>query len=582
MEDKPQGCIVLDGEEPISKNELKRRLKSAEKERQKQERQSKPEAERGTKPSANGLESSMEDVEEQLNPNQYFEIRGKTIKALEASGVSAYPHKYVVDISISHFIEHYAETIETGGRLEVILSVAGRIHTKRIAGSKLIFYDLHSEGKKIQVVADARLSREPEGFTELHGRLRRGDILGVRGYPGKTRKGELSIFAVNIELLAPCLHMLPKAHYGFKDQEMRYRQRYLDLIMNTEVRDKFIIRTRMINFLRRFLDHLGFLEVETPMMNLIVGGAAAKPFITYHNDLNMKLFLRVAPELYLKMLVVGGIDRVYEIGRQFRNEGIDLTHNPEFTTCEFYMAYADYNDLIAITERLISSMVKTLTGDYKLTYHLNGSDAEPVIIDCTPPFRRISMIDALEEKLMIKLPSLETLHSEEARQFLDDLCRKHNVECTDPRTSARLLDKLVGEFLEIDCINPTFICDHPQVMSPLAKFHRSRKGLTERFELFMCRKEICNAYTELNHPFVQRECFEEQGRDREAGDDEAQLIDEDFCRSLEYGLPPTAGWGLGLDRLAMFLTNSTNIKEVLWFPAMKPIDGSSISKRTST
>jgi lysyl-tRNA synthetase class 2 len=306
------------------------------------------------------------------------------------------------------------------------------------------------------------------------------------------------------------------------------------------------------------------------MMNLIPGGAVARPFETYHNDLGQKMFMRIAPELYLKMLVVGGLDRVFEIGRQFRNEGIDMTHNPEFTSCEFYMAYADYNDLMTFTEDLIAGMVLQINGSYKLEYHNQGMDHPAVTIDFTPPWRRISMIPALEEAAKVKLPV--DLLSDEAVSIMQKLLGKHNVACPPPQTAARMLDKLVGHFLEVDCMSPTFICDHPQMMSPLAKWHRSRPGMTERFELFINRMEFCNAFTELNDPVKQRELFEQQAQAKAQGDDEACICDEDFCQALEHGLPPTAGWGMGIDRMTMLLTDTNTIKEVLLFPAMRPLE----------
>lgn len=506
--------------------------------------------------------SKAREANEELDTQAYHEQR--------VSMKIPYPHKFHVSISIGDFIKRYSH-LRDGDRLESEnLSISGRIMAKRRAGGKLYFYTLQADGRQIQLLAQAQ--HTSDGCFQVHMNTRMGDIVGAEGFPGKSKSGELSLFPRKFVILSPCLHQVPTLHYGYRNQESRHRNRHLDLIYNLDVRRTFVMRSEVIKYIRRFLENLNFLEVETPVLNTIAGGATAKPFQTHHNDLGMEMCLRIAPELYLKRLIVGGLDRVFEIGKNFRNEGIDLTHNPEFTMCEFYMAYADYYDLMVITENMLSGMVLNLTGSYHLKHRPEGKNGPEWDIDFTPPFRRISMMSELEKVLEVKLPDLGT---KDAREFFDALCMEHEVDCPEPRTTARLIDKLVGRFLESKCISPTFIIDHPEIMSPLAKYHRSIKGLTERLELFVAGRELCNAYTELNDPIVQRKRFKEQAGH---GDEEEHPIDEDYIKCMEYGMPPVGGWGIGIDRLVMLMTNNYNIKEVILFPTMKPDGGEVVGR----
>ena len=569
----PGGPTSATGE-TLSVNAQKRLRKAEEAARKKAEKDAAKAAAAAANPPKDKPALGAAADDEDVDPSKYYENRTAQLDALVKSGAlkEMYPHKFHTTKSVPEFIAKY-HALPDGEKStdNVVERLTGRVMLKRASGSKLIFYDLVQDGAKIQIMSSLQdwENQDEAAFQQTHATLRRGDVVGVWGVAGKSKKGELSIMPTGIQLLSPCLWMLPKARPGsdnvLTDVETRFRKRYLDLIVTPSTRTVFHTRSKIINYVRRFLDMRGFLEVETPILGMQAGGASARPFITHHNDLDIDMVLRISPELFLKRLVVGGLDRVYEIGRSFRNEGMDLTHNPEFTMCEAYWAYADYNDLMKMTEDMLSGMVKEITGSYQITY-------QGQTIDFTPPFKRVSMVAGLASAIPDFVSKDMDLTTEASRQKLEAACAKYDVACPAPRTTMRLLDKLVGHFLEDTFVNPTFLCDHPVIMSPLAKWHRDDAKLTERFELFCCRRELCNSYTELNDPRVQRERFMEQVKDKAAGDDEAQPHDEDFCEALEFGLPPTGGWGLGIDRLTMFLTDNDSIREVLLFPAMKPLD----------
>jgi len=499
-------------------------------------------------------------------PNHDMETYYQERINMDNKYLKAYPHKFSKSLEFNQFINKYKH-INDGERLmenEYIEALMGRIVFKRSSGKKLYFYTIHSNGQNLQIMSDLKTYHNNEEFNELHAIIKRGDIVGITGYPCRTKKGELSIIPITIEILAPCYHIIPNEYFGVVDKEIRYGQRYLDLIINKNVRNNFITRSKVISFLRNYLESMNFIEVETPILNNKFGGATAKPFQTYHNAMRQDMVMRIAPELFLKQLVIGGLDRVFEIGKQFRNESIDTTHNPEFTSCEFYMAGADYNDLIEITQDFLSKVVLLLNDNLIIKY-LNTD------IDFTPPFKKIDMMEELTNIIRdltnnnhFSFP--EDLTTEDSRLKLIEICSKINVKCSPPLTTSRLIDKLVGEYIEPKCINPTFIMNHPLIMSPLAKDHRSINGVTERFELFVNGKEICNAYTELNNPIVQKERFMMAMKDKSLGDDEVPGADMDFVKALEYGLPPTGGWGIGIDRLIMFLCNTDSIREVILFP----------------
>ena len=435
------------------------------------------------------------------------------------------------------------------------VSVAGRLIALRDQG-KAAFGHIQDADGKLQVYFRKDTLGE-EKYKEAMDILDVGDIVGVEGELFRTMTGELTVEVQDFKLLAKSLRALPEKWHGLKDVEQRYRHRYLDLIANAKAREIFKIRSKAIRSLREFLESKGFMEVETPILQTVASGAMAKPFITHHNALDMDMYLRIAPELYLKMLVVGGFNRVYEIGRNFRNEGIDTTHNPEFTMVEFYGAYLDYNDLMELTEELFRKILMDTVGTLQITWE--GQE-----LDFSKPFRRLPFFDALKEKTGKDKDFF--LDEEKARAFAKEV----GIPKADELTHLKILDKLFEHFIEDELIQPTFVIDFPKILSPLAKTHRNDPDLVERFELIVNKQELANAYTELNDPEDQRERFLQQLKEKAAGDEEAMDIDENFLMALEYGLPPTGGEGIGIDRLVMMLTDSPSIREVILFPTLRP------------
>lgn len=489
----------------------------------------------------------------QQDVNELIKIKREKLSELQSSGND--PFKIVKYDVTNHSLE-IIDNFEDFENKEV--SVAGRLITKRVMG-KAAFCDLHDRDGKIQLYVRKDNIGE-QSYTDFKKMVDIGDIIGVKGQVFKTEKGEISIKAHELILLSKSLQVLPEKYHGLKDQEMRYRQRYLDLIVNPEVKDTFTKRSKIISGIRKFLDDRDFMEVETPILQNIPGGAAAKPFSTHHNSLDMDMYLRISLELPLKRLIVGGFERVYEIGRVFRNEGISIKHNPEFTLLELYQAYTDYNGMMELTESMIKYLVKEILNADIIEYQ--GTE-----LDFSKPFERVSMLDAVKKYANVDFNEINTL--EEARE----LAKKHNIEFEQRHKMGDILNLMFEHYCEDKIVQPTFVIDHPVEISPLTKKKPSNPKYTERFELFVMGREYANAYSELNDPIDQRERFEYQEQLRQAGDDEANMIDEDFLNALSYGMPPTGGLGIGIDRLVMLLTNSSSIRDVLLFPTMKTLGG---------
>ncbi|MFV0503979.1 MAG: lysine--tRNA ligase [Lachnospirales bacterium] len=488
---------------------------------------------------------------QEVDLNEQMQIRREKLKNLQNEGKDPFVEvKYPVDSYSTNIINEFDQY---EGK-DVV--VAGRIMTKRIMG-KAAFCDIQDKSGRIQCYVGSKIIG-----LELYDDFKRfdiGDIIGVKGVVFKTQKGEISVKAQEVILLTKSLQILPEKFHGLKDHEIRYRQRYIDLIVNPDIKETFIKRSKIVSTIRNFLDEREFLETETPILQSIAGGASARPFITHHNSLDIDMFLRISLELPLKRLIVGGFDRVYEIGRVFRNEGMSVKHNPEFTLLELYQAYTDYYGMMELTESLIKKVCYEVNGTYEITYN-------DTPIDLGKDFEVLSMVDSIKKYKGIDFNEVKTL--EEARKLADI----HHIEYEKHHGKGDILSFFFEAFVEDHLINPTFIIDHPIEISPLTKKKPENPELTERFELFIFGREIANAYSELNDPIDQRERFKHQENLRASGDEEANMIDEDFITSLEYGMPPTGGLGIGIDRLVMLLTNSYSIRDVLLFPTMKPVE----------
>ncbi len=494
----------------------------------------------------------MEMNHEELNDQLI--VRREKLHTLREKGVDPFGKRFERTHSTRELIDLYdGFTKEQLDEKEITVTIAGRIMTKRGKG-KAGFTHIQDLTSQIQLYV--RLDAVGEEQYEIFNIADLGDIVGVTGTVFKTKVGELSIKVTSFELLSKALRPLPDKFHGLKDVEQRYRQRYLDLIMSPESKETFITRSKIIRAMRRYLDDHGYLEVETPMMHSIPGGASAKPFITHHNALDIPLYMRIAIELHLKRLIVGGLEKVYEIGRVFRNEGVSTRHNPEFTMIELYEAYADYKDIMSLTENLVAHIAQEVLGTTTVTY----GEYE---IDLKPEWKRLHMVDAIKEYVGVDF--WKEMSEEEARQ----LAKEHNVEINDNMQYGHIVNEFFEQKIEEKLIQPTFIYGHPVEISPLAKKNPEDPRFTDRFELFIVAREHANAFTELNDPIDQRQRFEAQLKEREQGNDEAHMMDEDFVEALEYGLPPTGGLGIGIDRLVMLLTNSPSIRDVLLFPQMR-------------